>query len=92
MIDIATILFTTLLALYVCYRATKLDRLLPWFETRSMFEREKLRVAATKERQTGKAVSVVAPGVPGQDAWRAGEARKLDPYSAAQRAGDRRRR
>ena len=39
MIDNATILFTTLMTVYVLYRAVRLDRALPWFETRSMYEK-----------------------------------------------------
>ncbi len=38
MIDIFTTLLSTLVAVYVCYRAIKLDRILPWFETKRMYD------------------------------------------------------
>jgi hypothetical protein len=47
MIDNATILFTTLLAVYVIYRAAKLNRILPWFETKTLYE-QRMRQEASK--------------------------------------------
>jgi hypothetical protein len=38
MIDILTTLITTLTAVYACFRAIKLSKTQPWFETRRMYE------------------------------------------------------
>ena len=49
MIDIFSQLFSTLMVMYIVLRAVKLDRVLPWFETRSLYERGLPREAAARE-------------------------------------------
>jgi hypothetical protein len=46
MIDLFTQLFTTVVVVYVIFRAAKFDRILPWFETRSLYEQALKRAAA----------------------------------------------
>jgi hypothetical protein len=55
MIDNATILLTTMLVVFVIYRAAKLNRLLPWFETKSLYEqRMKQEASAAPKRGPGR--------------------------------------
>lgn len=57
MIDNFTILASTLLVVYVLLRAAKLNRILPWFETKSLYEqRMKLEPPAqdTPRRRFGQ--------------------------------------
>jgi hypothetical protein len=49
MISLFAIVFSAGMALYITLRAAKLDRMLPWFETRSMFEQERRREKAARE-------------------------------------------
>jgi len=56
MIDNFSILSSTLMVLYIVWRAAKLDRVLPWFETRAIYEQELPRAAAAHaaaQRKTG---------------------------------------
>ncbi|MFI4983179.1 MAG: hypothetical protein ACHQIO_22740 [Nevskiales bacterium] len=53
MIDIFSQLFSTVMVMYIVLRAVKLDRVLPWFETRSLYERGLGRVAAAKRKTAG---------------------------------------
>jgi hypothetical protein len=39
MIDNASILISTLVVLYIIWRAARMDRAQPWFETRAMYEK-----------------------------------------------------
>jgi hypothetical protein len=48
MIDKFTIMFSTLMTFYVILRAAKLDRLLPWFETKWLYEQAQKTAAAAK--------------------------------------------
>jgi hypothetical protein len=41
MIDNATIVISTVLVVYVIWQAVRLDKLLPWFESRSMYDKAK---------------------------------------------------
>ncbi len=54
MIDIASILFSTLMVMYIVLRAVKLDRIRPWFETRSLYEAGLSREALARERELVK--------------------------------------
>jgi hypothetical protein len=54
MIDITTTLLSTLAAIFVCYQAIKLDRTLPWFETKRLYDeamRKALGKSGTEARQ-----------------------------------------
>jgi hypothetical protein len=57
MIDNFSILVSTLMVIYVVWRAAKLDRVLPWFETRSLYDQAQPREAAARaaaaQRKTG---------------------------------------
>ena len=53
MIDITSILFSTLMVMYVVWRAAKLDRVLPWFETRALHEQGRPREAAKRQATGG---------------------------------------
>jgi hypothetical protein len=56
MIDNFSILVSTLMVLYIIWRAAKLDRVRPWFETRSLYEQAQPREAAAHaaaKRKTG---------------------------------------
>ena len=46
MIDNFSILFSTLMVMYIVWRAAKMDRVRPWFETRSMYEKGLVQDAA----------------------------------------------
>ena len=48
MIDNFSILFSTLMVMYVVWRAAKMDRVRPWFETRSFYEKAEPREAAPR--------------------------------------------
>ncbi len=48
MIDRFTIMFSTLMTLYIIVRAAKLDRILPWFETKWLYEQAKKKIDAVK--------------------------------------------
>ena len=63
MIDNFAILFTTLAILYVMVRAAKLDRVLPWFETRSLYEQAQ-RQAAEAARKAEAKRNPTAPAKP----------------------------
>jgi hypothetical protein len=52
MISLFAIVFSAGMVLYITLRAARLDRMLPWFETRSMFEQERRRERLARE--TGK--------------------------------------
>ena len=43
MINLLAILLSTGMVMYVVIRAAKLDRIRPWFETRSLYEQEQRR-------------------------------------------------
>jgi hypothetical protein len=64
MIDNFSILFSTLMMLYVIWRAVKLDRTRPWFETRSMYEKAQPQAAAARKTGTQKATGNGKPRVP----------------------------
>lgn len=55
MIDLFTILFSTVMTVYIILRAAKLNRVLPWFETKSLYEQtmkkqEEAKQAAQRRR------------------------------------------
>jgi hypothetical protein len=53
MIDLFTTLLSTLVAVYVCFKAIKLDRSLPWFETRRLYdEAQKKALGAGTKQET----------------------------------------
>jgi hypothetical protein len=64
MIDNFSILFSTLMTMYIVWRAARLDRVLPWFETRSMFEKRAPQEAAARTAGTRKATGGGKPRVP----------------------------
>jgi hypothetical protein len=67
MIDIASILFSTLMVVYIIVRAAKLDRVRPWFETRSLYEQGLSREALAREREAAKPKSAGGkPRVPAE--------------------------
>ena len=49
MINLLAILISTGMVMYVVFRAVKLDRIRPWFETRSLYEQEQKRERAARE-------------------------------------------
>lgn len=49
MISLFAIVFSAGMVLYITLRAAKLDRVLPWFQTRSMFDQEQKREKAERE-------------------------------------------
>jgi hypothetical protein len=53
MIDNVSILISTLMVMYLIWRAARLDRIRPWFESRAMYEKA--------QEQTGKVVVTKAP-------------------------------
>ena len=53
MIDDFSILVSTLMVMYIVWRAAKLDRVRPWFETRSLYEQGQPREAAAKRKAGG---------------------------------------
>jgi hypothetical protein len=52
MISLFAIVFSSAMVMYIALRAAKLDRVRPWFETRSLHEQELKRGKAGRE--TGK--------------------------------------
>jgi hypothetical protein len=64
MIDNVSILFSTLMVMYIVWRAAKLDRVRPWFETRSLYEQGQPREAAAREAAKRKAAGAGKPRVP----------------------------
>jgi hypothetical protein len=49
MINLLAILLSTGMVMYVVFRAAKLDRIRPWFESRSLYEQELKRERAARE-------------------------------------------
>ncbi len=49
MISLFAIVFSAGMVLYITLRAAKLDRIRPWFETRSLYEQEQRREKAARE-------------------------------------------
>ena len=64
MINDFSILVSTLMVMYIVWRAVKLDRVLPWFETRSLYERRVPREAAAREAAKRKPAGSGKPRVP----------------------------
>jgi hypothetical protein len=56
MINLFAILFSTGMVMYIVVRAAKLDRIRPWFETRSIYEQEQAREAATRRAANDTAI------------------------------------
>ena len=86
MIDLLTTFLVTVMALYACVRAIKLDRQIPWFETRSMYEKAKASVVKGEDK---RAWARTEPASAGRaiEPWR-GKAAENDPYGAAVRSSD----
>jgi hypothetical protein len=62
MIDKFTIMFSTLMVLYIILRAAKLDRTLPWFETKSLYEQAKNKLDAARQAAfRGRGQTAAAP-------------------------------
>jgi len=66
MINDFSILVSTLMVMYIVLRAVKLDRVLPWFETRSLYERSRSQEAAAREAAKRKAADGGKPRVPAE--------------------------
>jgi hypothetical protein len=49
MINLFAILISTVMVMYIVLSAAKLDRIRPWFETRSIYEQEQKREAAARQ-------------------------------------------
>jgi len=49
MIDDFSILVSTLMVLYIIWTAAKMDRVRPWFETRSLYEKAHPQEAAARD-------------------------------------------
>jgi hypothetical protein len=49
MINLFAIIFSSGMALYIALKAAKIDRLRPWFETRSFYDQEQKREKAARE-------------------------------------------
>ena len=64
MINDFSILVSTLMVMYIVLRAVKLDRVLPWFETRSLFERGLTGEAAARQAAKSKPAGRGKPRVP----------------------------
>jgi hypothetical protein len=68
MIDDFSILVSTLMVMYIVWRAAKLDRVRPWFETRSFYEqglpREAVAREAAREAAKRQAAGSGKPRVP----------------------------
>ncbi len=54
MINLWAILLSTGMVMYVVIRAAKLDRIRPWFETRSLYEQEQKRERASRAAPKNK--------------------------------------
>ena len=89
MIDLLTTFLVTVMALYACVRAIKLDRQLPWFETRSMYEKAKASQAPVEDKRAWTGTQPASAGK-AVEPWR-GKAAENDPYGAAVRSSDPRR-
>ena len=57
MINGVAILISTIMVMYIVVRAVKLDRMRPWFETRSIYEQEQKREEAARRAANDKTVS-----------------------------------
>ena len=64
MIDNFSILFSTLMVMYIVWRAAKLDRVRPWFETRALYEKAQPRDAAARAAAAKHKVGAGKPRVP----------------------------
>jgi len=49
MISLFAIVFSCAMVMYIVVRAAKMDRMRPWFETRSLYEQEQRREKAARE-------------------------------------------
>jgi len=56
MINVFSILFSTVMVMYIVLRAAKLDRVRPWFETRSIYEQEQARETAARQAANDKSI------------------------------------
>ena len=54
MIDDFSILVSTLMVMYVIWRAAKMDRVRPWFETRALYEKAHPQAAAAAANEAAK--------------------------------------
>ena len=54
MIDNFSIMFSTLMVMYIVWRAAKMDRVRPWFETRALYEQTQPRDAAARAAAAAK--------------------------------------
>ncbi len=64
MIDNFSILFSTLMVIYVVWRAAKMDRVRPWFETRALYEKAQPRDTAARAAEAKQKASSGKPRVP----------------------------
>ena len=67
MIDDFSILVSTLMVLYVIWRAARMDRVWPWFETRALYEKthpKETAAAAAREAAKRKSTANGKPRVP----------------------------
>jgi hypothetical protein len=64
MIDNFSILFSTLMMLYVVWRAVKMDRVRPWFETRAMYEKAQPQAAVARHAAEAAARKAAGNGKP----------------------------
>jgi hypothetical protein len=78
MISLFAIIVSSGMVLYIVLQAAKLDRMRPWFETRSLYEQEQKRQKATREAAKYKVTlgrrsdTFGTPGSPAAAAARAG--------------------
>lgn len=54
MIDNFAILFSTIMVMFIVVQAARMDRVRPWFETRSLYEQEQKRKAERKAKRRAK--------------------------------------
>ncbi|MFI4981549.1 MAG: hypothetical protein ACHQIO_14480 [Nevskiales bacterium] len=66
MINVFSQLVSTLMVMYIVLRAVKLDRVLPWFETRSLYEQRLPRDAAARGAAKRKTAGGGKPRVPAE--------------------------
>ena len=64
MIDNFSIMVSTLMVMYIIWRAAKMDRVRPWFETRSLYEKTQPRTAPEREAVKQRAAANGKPRVP----------------------------
>jgi hypothetical protein len=64
MIDNFSILVSTLMVLYIIWRAAKVDRVRPWFETRSLYEKAHPEETATRAAAAAAAKQKAGGGKP----------------------------